>query len=57
VIDEAFFRPAEVDLLVGDATKAERVLGWKPETTFEDLVTMMVDADIDLIQGKLKGIS
>ncbi len=57
VIDEAFFRPAEVDLLVGDATKAERVLGWKPETTFEDLVTMMVDADIDLIHGKLKGIS
>ena len=57
VIDEAFFRPAEVDLLVGDAAKAERVLGWKPETTFEDLVTMMVDADIDLIQGKLKGIS
>ena len=57
VIDAAFFRPAEVDLLVGDATKAERVLGWKPETTFEDLVTMMVDADIDLIQGKLKGIS
>ena len=57
VIDEAFFRPAEVDLLVGDATKAERVLGWKPETTFEDLVTMMVDAVIDLIEGKLKGIS
>ncbi|MEM9201891.1 MAG: GDP-mannose 4,6-dehydratase [Actinomycetota bacterium] len=57
VIDEAFFRPAEVDLLVGDATKAEHVLGWKPETTFEGLVTMMVDADIDLLSGKLKGIS
>ncbi len=57
VIDEAFFRPAEVDLLVGDAAKAERVLGWKPETTFEELVTMMVDADIDLLEGKLKGIS
>ena len=57
VIDEAFMRPAEVDLLVGDATKAEDLLGWKPDTTFEDLVTMMVDADIDLIEGKLKGIS
>jgi len=57
VIDEAFFRPAEVDLLVGDAAKAEELLGWKPETSFENLVTMMVDADIDLLTGKLKGIS
>ena len=57
VIDEAFFRPAEVDLLVGDATKAEELLGWKPGTSFEHLVTMMVDADIDLLTGKLKGIS
>ena len=57
VIDEAFFRPAEVDLLVGDATKAEELLGWKPGTSFENLVTMMVDADIDLLTGKLKGIS
>ena len=57
VIDEAFFRPAEVDLLVGDATKAEELLGWKPGTSFENLVTMMVDADVDLLTGKLKGIS
>ena len=57
VIDEAFFRPAEVDLLVGDATKAEELLGWKPGTSFENLVTMMVDADIELLTGKLKGIS
>ena len=57
VIDEAFFRPAEVDLLVGDATKAEELLGWKPGTSFENLVTMMVDADIDLLTVKLKGIS
>ncbi len=57
VIDEAFMRPAEVDLLVGDAAKAKELLGWEPNTTFEDLVTMMVDADIDLIEGKLKGIS
>ena len=57
VIDEAFMRPAEVDLLVGDATKAKDLLGWVPDTTFEDLVTMMVDADLALIEGKLKGIS
>jgi GDPmannose 4,6-dehydratase len=35
-----------VDLLIGDATRAHTVLGWKPEVTFEDLVCMMVDADI-----------
>ena len=57
VIDEAFMRPAEVDLLVGDATKAKDLLGWEPNTTFEDLVTMMVDADLALLEGKLKGIS
>ncbi|MGB1631493.1 MAG: GDP-mannose 4,6-dehydratase [Acidimicrobiales bacterium] len=57
VVDEQFMRPAEVDLLVGDSTKAHDHLGWKPETTFEELVTMMVDADLDLLQGKLKGIS
>ena len=57
VVDETFFRPAEVDLLVGDATRADEMLGWKPETSFESLVTMMVDADIDLLTGKLRGIS
>ena len=57
VVDETFFRPAEVDLLVGDATKADEMLGWNPETSFESLVTMMVDADIDLLTGKLRGIS
>jgi len=46
VIDDAFKRPAEVDLLVGDYRKAERVLGWKPETSFEQLIRMMVDADM-----------
>ena len=56
-VDEQCMRPAEVDLLVGDSTKAHDHLGWKPETTFEELVTMMVDADLDLLQGKLKGIS
>jgi GDPmannose 4,6-dehydratase len=56
-IDERFMRPAEVDLLIGDATKAKAVLGWQPRTTFEDLVTMMVDADLDLLSGRLRGIS
>ena len=51
MIDERFFRPAEVDLLVGDATKAESVLGWRPEVDFVRLVEMMVDADMDLLSG------
>ena len=46
VVDEQFFRPAEVDLLIGDPTKAQSDLGWKPEVGFEDLVRMMVDADL-----------
>jgi len=57
VIDERFFRPAEVDLLVGDSSKARTALGWKPRVTFNELVTMMVDADIELLSGRLKGIS
>jgi GDPmannose 4,6-dehydratase len=57
VVDERFFRPAEVDLLVGDAAKAAKVLGWKPKTTFEGLVNLMVDADVALLEGKLKGIA
>ena len=46
VVDERFFRPAEVDLLVGDASHARRVLGWQPSTTFTELVHSMVDADL-----------
>jgi GDPmannose 4,6-dehydratase len=45
-VDQAHFRPAEVDLLIGDATRAHTVLGWKPEVSFEKLVCMMVDADL-----------
>jgi GDPmannose 4,6-dehydratase len=45
--DPRFFRPAEVDLLVGDASKARTVLGWEPEVDFEGLVTMMVDSDLE----------
>jgi GDPmannose 4,6-dehydratase len=50
VIDPAFLRPAEVDLLVGDATKAERKLGWRRETDFPALVEMMVAADLKALQ-------
>ena len=57
VIDEAFYRPAEVDLLIGTPAKAEKVLGWTPTVGFEDLVTMMVDADVALLSGKLNSIS
>ena len=45
--DPKFFRPAEVDLLIGDAGKARAQLGWEPQVSFSDLVTMMVDADLD----------
>ena len=44
--DERFMRPAEVDQLIGDASKAHEVLGWKPKVSFEELVAMMVDADL-----------
>ena len=46
VVDRALVRPAEVDSLLGDATKARRVLGWAPKVSFNDLVDMMVDADL-----------
>ncbi|HEX7097562.1 MAG TPA: GDP-mannose 4,6-dehydratase [Acidimicrobiales bacterium] len=57
VVDPAFMRPAEVDLLVGDCSKAAQRLGWKPRTSFPELVRLMVDADLDLLQGKLRSIS
>ena len=56
-VDEKFFRPAEVDLLVGDYSKASDKLKWAPKTTFEELVTMMVDADMALLEGRLKGLA
>jgi len=56
-VDERFMRPAEVELLVGDPTKAQTDLGWKATTTFEDLVTSMVDADLDLLEGRLRGLA
>ncbi len=54
-IDPRYFRPAEVDLLLGDATKAKTKLGWKPKVSFPELVKMMVDADLELIRTKVQG--
>lgn len=50
-LDKAFIRPAEVDLLVGDSSKAQKKLGWKPKVTFEQMIQMMVDSDIQRHQG------
>ena len=55
VVDERFFRPAEVDLLVGDAAKAEAQLGWRPRTRFNQLVEMMVDHDLETLQRQGAG--
>jgi GDPmannose 4,6-dehydratase len=49
--DPALIRPAEVDHLIGDASKARRVLGWEPHVSFEQLIAMMVDADIARLSG------
>ena len=57
VVDERFYRPAEVDLLIGDATKARTTLGWTPRTSFPELVQMMVDADLALLKGELRDIA
>jgi GDPmannose 4,6-dehydratase len=54
-IDPRYLRPAEVDILHGDASKAHKKLGWKPKTDFEQLVKIMVDADVRLLHEKLSG--
>ena len=51
-IDQKYYRPAEVDLLVGDASKAKRELNWEPRTTFRELVRLMVDADVAALKGE-----
>jgi GDPmannose 4,6-dehydratase len=56
-IDPRYYRPSEVDVLRGDASKAQRVLGWTPTTTFPALVDLMVDADITLLEDELAGRS
>jgi GDPmannose 4,6-dehydratase len=50
-IDPKYFRPAEVDLLIGDSSKAKQKLGWEPKVKFDSLVKMMVDADIKLVNS------
>lgn len=52
-VDSKFIRPAEVDLLIGDSTKAREKLGWKPEVSFAQMIQMMVDADIARYQAKM----
>ncbi len=53
VVDERFLRPAEVDLLIGDATKAHETLGWRREVDFPRLVEMMVEADLALVRSQM----
>jgi len=54
-IDERFYRPAEVDLLLGDSSKARAALGWKPRVTFDELIHMMVNADLLSAQAEVSG--
>jgi GDPmannose 4,6-dehydratase len=51
-IDDSLKRPAEVDQLIGDASKAKRQMGWEPQTSFEQLIRLMVDADHALLSGR-----
>jgi GDPmannose 4,6-dehydratase len=53
--DPRYLRPAEVDTLIGDASKAKKKLGWEPKTSFKELVKIMVDADVEELNRKLKG--
>ena len=55
-IDPRYFRPAEVDSLCGDPSKAREKLGWRARTSFEDLVTLMVDGDLGLLQAEQAGL-
>ncbi|AXI24800.1 GDP-mannose 4,6-dehydratase [Methanofervidicoccus sp. A16] len=54
-VNPKYFRPCEVDLLIGDYSKAKRELGWEPKTKFKDLVKMMVEADLERVANGLKG--
>ncbi len=51
-VDERYYRPAEVDLLIGDASKARRVLGWKPTYTFQELIKEMVASDLEAMRRR-----
>lgn len=52
IVDERYYRPAEVDLLIADASKAGKILGWEPQVEFKRLVEMMVDSDLKRLNGK-----
>lgn len=54
-VDPRYYRPSEVDYLLGDAAKARKVLGWEPKTSFRALVELMVDADVQLLEDELTG--
>jgi GDPmannose 4,6-dehydratase len=56
VIDKRYFRPTEVDLLLGDSAKARRVLKWKPKVNFQQLVRMMVDSDMKVVRQTMYGL-
>ncbi|HNV23475.1 MAG TPA: GDP-mannose 4,6-dehydratase, partial [Candidatus Omnitrophota bacterium] len=55
-IDKRYFRPTEVDCLLGDSSKAKKVLKWKPKVSFRQLVRMMVDSDMKLVEKELYGL-
>jgi GDPmannose 4,6-dehydratase len=54
-IDPNYYRPAEVDVLLGDASKARDLLGWEPRVRFKELVELMVDADVAALEDQLAG--
>ena len=54
-IDPRYYRPAEVDLLIGDYSKAKTKLGWEPKTTFKGLIELMADADLQLLKDQMSG--
>ena len=54
-IDPKYYRPSEVDVLLGDASKAKEKLGWEPKVRFQELVELMVDADVAGLQDQMAG--
>ena len=54
-VDPRYFRPAEVDLLLGNSAKARKVLGWKPRVTFKELARMMTEADWAIARARTRG--
>ena len=52
VIDPVLFRPAEVDILLGEPAKAKDVLGWEPKISLDEMIREMVDADLEMLRGR-----